>query len=221
MNVRAAESGATEFLRKALAEGARGVPKLEAMPRGAGLLGDRQRITHTGVFKRAKISLGIRSVRAGFGSSGGWLWELPRERDEVSAASTTTPQPDRTERRVPVEWVEGVARLDYCRPPSDVPRHRWRQFVDDCTSFMNSPWGERAAAMGWSATALFGCRCNHPLMHLGSAGLMWAINGGELVELHRTWAVIDRPLNRSKRIFYRRDVDAAGVILPWGPRAGK
>ena len=37
----------------------------------------------------------------------------------------------------------------------------------------------------------------------------------------RSWLQVDRPVNRSQRIFYWRDVDAAGVILPWGPRAGK
>src|SRR5262245_60531531 len=37
------------------------------------------------------------------------------------------------------------------------------------------------------------------LSHLGSAGLLWAINGGQLVELHRDWAVIELPVNRSQR----------------------
>ncbi|HWX34167.1 MAG TPA: hypothetical protein VNZ53_42935, partial [Steroidobacteraceae bacterium] len=30
-----------------------------------------------------------------------------------------------------------------------------------------------------------------PLDHSGGAGLLWAINGGRLVELHRDWAVIE------------------------------
>jgi hypothetical protein len=69
--------------------------------------------------------------------------------------------------------------------------------------------------------ALFGCRRNYPLMHLGSAGLIWAIDGGKIIELHREWAVIDRPVNRSQRVFYRRDVDAAEITLPWISRAGE
>lgn len=52
-------------------------------------------------------------------------------------------------------------------------------------------------------------------MHLGSAGLLWVINGGKLVELHRDWAVIELPMNRSQRIFYRRDVAPGKVALPW------
>jgi hypothetical protein len=41
------------------------------------------------------------------------------------------------------------------------------------------------------------------------------INGGKLVELHRDWAVIELPVNRSQRIFYRRDLAAGKVTLPW------
>ena len=49
----------------------------------------------------------------------------------------------------------------------------------------------------------------------GSAGLLWAINGGRL-ELHRDWAVIDVPVHGSQRTFSRRNVDAAKITLPWG-----
>jgi hypothetical protein len=65
-----------EFLRGTLAGRAVGVPNVEAMARAAGLLGEDQRITHAKAFKTAKKSLGIRSVRNGFGSAGAWLWLL-------------------------------------------------------------------------------------------------------------------------------------------------
>jgi len=200
----------TAFLRKSLAKAPQDVLKLEAMARTEGLLGEHQRISHAKPFKRGKHSLRIRSLRAGFGTNGGWRWELPCDRDGAR-------QPVRAERCLPVDWVEGVARLSYCHPPTDVPGHRWRQFVSDCESFLNSSenWAERAAELGWAARALFGCHRNYPLMHLGSAGLLWAINGGKLVELHRDWAVIELPVNRSQRIFSRRDVAAGKVILPW------
>jgi hypothetical protein len=54
-----------------------------------------------------------------------------------------------------------------------------------------------------------------PLDYSGSAGLLWAMNGGRLVELHRDWAVIEVPVNQSQRIFYRRNVHAAKIALPW------
>src|ERR1700724_1922379 len=107
-------------------------------------------------------------------------------------------------------------------PPNDVRRHRWRQFVADCKNFLSSPenWAERAAKLGWDAMALFGCAPKRPLDYLGSAGLLWAINGGKLVELHRDWAVIDVPLQTRQRIFSRRNVDPAKITLPWSLQAG-
>jgi hypothetical protein len=128
----------TAFLRNSLAEGAQDVLKLEAMARTEGLLSERQRITDAKAFKRAKYSLRIRSVRAGFGRNGAWRWKLPCDRAGASAPSAITREPVREERCVPVEWVEGVERLNDYRPPTDVPRHRWRQFVSDCHSFLNS-----------------------------------------------------------------------------------
>ena len=226
-----------EFLRDALAGGALGVPKLEVMARAAGLLGEGQRISHAKVFKKAKKFLGVRSVRNGFGDGGEWLWLLEKQpgpparepsarllAGPVSIEDTYAEADDPKEvpadlRRIPSSWIDGVARLDYHRPLPDIPPHRWRQFVDDCNKFLGSSEAERAAELGWDAVALFGCRRNHPLMHLGSAGLIWATNGGKVVELHRGWAVIDVPVNRSQRIFYRRDVDAAKVTLPWIVRA--
>jgi hypothetical protein len=179
--------------------------------RAVGLLSEDQHITDARVFKRAKKSLGIKSLRAGFGARSRWLWQLPQLNQEAQEEEAA-PQP-----QLPIDWVEGVARLDSDRPPNDVPRHRWRQFVEDCNKFLrpSENWAERAARLGWDAMALFGCAPKRPLDYLGSAGLVWAINGGRLLELHRDWAVIDIPVHGSQRIFYRRNVDPAKMTLPW------
>jgi hypothetical protein len=50
---------------------------------------------------------------------------------------------------------------------------------------------ERAAALGWDAMTLFGCCRHRPLDRPAGAGLLWTINGGWPVELHRNWAVIE------------------------------
>src|SRR5262249_60141060 len=57
-----------------------------------------------------------------------------------------------------------VASTSWCvlgpdRPPPDVPRHRWRQFVNDCHNFLNpsEDWVARAARLGWDAIGFFGC----------------------------------------------------------------
>jgi hypothetical protein len=148
MNDRPAETRVTTFLKATLKNTAVNVPNLEVMAREAGLLGEHQRITNAKPFRRAKSALGIQSVRNGFGPGGGWLWKLPRDRKastaprdreasipssrQAPAASSIRRQPVRTERCVPLDWVDGVDRLQYHRPMRGVPHHRWRQFVDDC-----------------------------------------------------------------------------------------
>src|ERR1700681_2179601 len=95
--------------------------------------------------------------------------------------------------------------------------HRLRQFLSDCNNFLTGDenWAGRATELGWNAATLFGCHRARPLDHPGGAGLLWAINGGRLVELHRDWAVIELAANGSRHVFERRRVDAGKVTLPW------
>jgi hypothetical protein len=231
-----------DFLRDELAGGALGVAELEAKARAAGLLAESQHITHSKLFKRAKKSLSIRSVRSGFGSRGEWVWVLDQQPPQantdgtgqalvlpasVSADANSDLKMEasaedvlagaRSASHVPLDWIEGVAALDHRSRPIDVPAHRWRQFLADCKNFLttNEHWAERAATLGWDAHSIFGCRRNRPLEHLGSAGLLWVISGGRLLELHRDWAVIELAANGSRRVFDRRRLDAAKVTLPW------
>jgi hypothetical protein len=126
-------------------------------------------------------------------------------------------QVDVRTRRIPSSWIDGVARLDHHRPHTDIPPHRWRQFLSDCNNFLTGGknWAGRAAELGWNAASLFGCHRARPLAHPGGAGLLWAIHGSRLVELHRDWAVIELAANGSRRVFERRRVDAGNVTLPW------
>ena len=208
-----------EFLRTALAAGPLRVPELEAKARAAGLLGECQRATHAKLFKRAKKSLGIRSVRSGFGVSGEWSWQLDRALAKTSKAGgdRQIARSETIDRRISLDWIDGVAALDDGPPPSGVPRHRWQLFLADCHAFLTSPasWAERAASLGWNALDLFGCRHNRPLDHLGSAGLLWTIEGDVLVELHCDCAVIEDAKDRSRRIYRRRRLNASDVTLPW------
>jgi hypothetical protein len=229
-----------DFLRVSLANGALAVAELEARARAAGLLSERQQIQHAKRFKRAKKSLGIRSVRAGFGNTGKWTWHLPPEavrpvnelpvtpkvnldlqERPAPIANTADRLPAEPEGRIPQQWGNAIARLDYDRALADVPLIRWRQFCEDCYAFISPSenWAERAATLGWDALALFGCYRTRPLDYFGRAGLLWAVNGGKLVELHRDWAVIERADDRSRRVHHRRSLNAANTILPWlGPQ---
>jgi hypothetical protein len=95
-----------------------------------------------------------------------------------------------------------VPRLPETRR-TGVAAHRWRQFLGDCNNFLTGGenWAERAAELGWNAATLFGCHRARPLAHPGGAGLLWAINGGRLLELHRDWAVIELAANGSRHVF--------------------
>jgi len=222
-----------DFLQRSLVGGAVGVPELEIKARAAGLLGERQQIRHAKAFKNAKKALRIRSIRDGFGSGGKWAWFMPpqgalatvaiansnldaNERHSVRDAKPSDRRPTGSESIVQ-QWMDGVQRLDYMRCPTAVPLIRWHLFLGDCHSFLNSSesWAQRAATLGWNALTLFACHRTRPLEHLGSAGLLWAINGGKLVELHRDWAVIERAEGRSRHIHHRRPLNAANVKLPW------
>jgi hypothetical protein len=72
--------------------------------------------------------------------------------------------------------------------------------------------------LGWDAMSLFGCAPKRPLDYFRKCRPIMALNGGRLVQLHRDWAVIDVPVNRSERVFYRRNVDVAKIKLPWRKR---
>jgi hypothetical protein len=233
-------SNAAEFLRNALAKGLLPVTVIEAKARAAGLLGERQQIGHAKTFRKAKAFLGIRSVRAGFGAGGTWSWVLPAkpaqrpkkkvERTENANCSGQTHSAlvdlnglpaELLRTRIPSHWIYGIARLDSTQAPRDVPAHRWRQFVNDCHRFLTAKenWAERAAALGWKDLQLFGC-CPRPLERLECAGLLWAISGGKLIELHRDWAVIERARDRSPQVHHRERPRAMSIALPWvGPLA--
>jgi len=222
----------TDFLQRALFGGALDVTQLEAMARAAGLLGKRQQIQHGKAFKKAKRSLGIRSIRDGFGSKGKWAWLLPvnpvkpakKEANRTATceqarsvfANLNGLPPELLSGRIPPHWVHGIARLESHQVPKEVPAHRWRQFINDCHTFLlaKENWAERAAGHGWGDLELFGC-CRRPLERLGNAGLLWAINGGRLVELHRDWAVIERASDRSRQVHHRERPKAANITLPW------
>ena len=224
-----------DFLQRTLVAGAIDVTQLEAEARAAGLLGKRQQIQHTKAFKKAKKCLGIRSIRDGFGSKGKWAWLLPakpvkpakKEADHTRDATTCEQArsvivnsnglpAELLSRRIPPHWVDGIARLESHRVPKEVPAHRWRQFINDCHAFLlaEEHWAERAAGHGWNDLELFGC-CRRPLERLGNAGLLWAINGGRLVELHRDWAIIERASDRSRHVHHRERPKAANITLPW------
>jgi hypothetical protein len=227
-------SAVLAFLKATLGGGAKAVCDLELKARSAGLLSERQRVTHSKVFKWAKNTLAIRSIRSGFAAAGGWSWVLPQDLGSDVAQSTrhvSTNQPpaiiygaefklpaNTVERiGVPREWIDGVASLNRHRAPAHVPLHRWLVLIDDCERFLdpNAIWAAEAAAKGWNAEALFGCARTQPLAYLQVAGLLWVVAGRKLIKLHRDWAAIENLADGSLYVVNRRHIYGAQITLPW------
>jgi hypothetical protein len=227
-------SSVAEFLKQALVAGEQSVIALQEKARAAGLLGERQTITDSKVFRSAKATLGIRSRRVGFGRRAVWLWVLPAP----PAPEVTTPVPlpladyevgtsDRAPETSPsypeslcgrphgalLEWTRGVAILRLRPRPTGIPANRWRVFLDDCRRFLGSALAERAAQLGWDIAELFGSQYPSPHEHLGSSGLLWNLGGGEIVQIHVDGADF-LAADGSSRRFHRRPIQMM-VFRPW------
>lgn len=115
---------------------------------------------------------------------------------------------------VPREWAEGFTRLDRTKPPSEVPSQRWLRFIDDCRRFLDGGWAARAAALGWGPLHLFGCDRKRPFARLDHRGLLWEINGGRLIELHRDRAIIETA-SGARQSYRRQPLEVGRVVLAW------
>ena len=133
------------------------------------------------IMSQPAFVLGAADARAGRGThrdydlwdtNGQWGYERGRSLGHAHTAAC----PTATCRQDHVRSIGVVQVL----PLTDIPPHRWRQFLSDCNNFLTGGenWAGRAAELGWNAASLFGCRRARPLAHPGGAGLLWAIQGG-------------------------------------------
>jgi hypothetical protein len=143
------------------------------------------------------------SVSAGFQLAGGLL------------TAATSEVPATAERRTgpPGEWVDGIAALDPDRPPADVPSQRWEQFVKDAGRLLDGPFYAIAASLGWGALDLFGCDRDRPFARIDQAGLLWLLNGDELIALSENTATIKT--KSGARHTFRRKPGSVGRVLAW------
>ena len=112
-------------------------------------------------------------------------------------------------------WAEALARLDPSKPPGDVPSRRWLRFIDDCGRFLDDGWADRAAAFGWGPLDLFGCDRERPFARIDHhLGLLWLLNGGTTVELHRDHAIIETA-GGAGQTYRRRPVEIGRIVLAW------
>jgi hypothetical protein len=114
----------------------------------------------------------------------------------------------------PRSWAEALARLDPTRPPSDMSAKRWLRFIEDCGRFLDDGWAARAAAFGWEPLHLFGCDRERWYARLDHLGLLWRVNGGRVVELHRDRGIIELK-SGARHCFRCRRLEVGRVLLAW------
>src|SRR5262249_49739703 len=86
------------------------------------------------------------------------------------------------------------------RCPDLVRTDRWRAAVEDGRRFL-ARWGDQAEALGWTAKDLFGLQVSpekpHPsysrLSRYDQIGLIWLLQGREVVALTESTAAIQNP----------------------------
>jgi hypothetical protein len=114
----------------------------------------------------------------------------------------------------PRAWAEALARLDPNKPPGDLPPRRWLRFIDDCGRFLDGGWAVREAVLGWVPLDLFGCDRERPFARVDHLGLLWLLNGGTVLELHRDRAILE-PERGAPQRYRRRPVEIGRVALAW------
>jgi hypothetical protein len=104
------------------------------------------------------------------------------------------------------------------RPPDRVPEDRWRQCIEDGRAFMRQ-WGDQAQRLRWDSRELFGLIevSEHPspsfnrLSRLDRLGLVWALQGREVVALTAEGATI-RTATGATLTYYRHGRPALGPV---------
>jgi hypothetical protein len=114
---------------------------------------------------------------------------------------------------LPRALLDGVARLDRDRPRGDVPLKRWQRFVDDAELFLDNDFSAVAAALGWGPLDLFGCDRDRPFARLDQCGLLWLLNGNELIALSENTATIKTRMGAPQT--WRRKPTGPGQVLVW------
>lgn len=79
--------------------------------------------------------------------------------------------------------------------------------------FLDAGWVEKAAALGWGPSDLFGCGRDRPFARVDKAGLLWMLNGDKLVALSENTATIET--QGGARQTLRRKFEASSPAPAW------
>lgn len=91
---------------------------------------------------------------------------------------------------VPAAYADAFAMIQM-RCPDNVPVERWRQFIDDAGRFFDR-WGAVAEHLGWTVSDLLGFDPRAPMARYDAQGLIWIMQGDDVVLLAASTATLSR-----------------------------
>lgn len=113
------------------------------------------------------------------------------------------------------KWREAADRLRGIECPERVPLARWKALASDADRFLTQGWARLAAGLGWDTRSLFACHPRCPLVRYDVRGVLWSVDGNEIIALSDHGLVIRTPTRA--RLMCRRPSFAAGepAVMPW------
>lgn len=134
----------------------------------------------------------------------------------VSVTDRPLPQPAL---KTPKEWSDGLDVLSQLPIPDWMTKYQWGRLVADAQSF-GRLWAPQAHALGWTVQELFGCPVNVARSIYLPCGVVYLLEGRNVLEIHADSAVIE---NRGTRPHvYRRGVgDRTSCVAIWEAFGGK
>lgn len=113
---------------------------------------------------------------------------------------------------VPREWAEGFARLQVMAPPPGIRPARWQQVIDDAGRFIDR-WAATAARLGWDTASVFAVHPEKPEARVDMAGLVWLIDGSEVVAISADTAKLRH--KRGAVLSYYRRPRGEPLVMVW------
>ena len=110
----------------------------------------------------------------------------------------------------PIEWRNGMRRLERRRPITGFDDHRWAHFIGSSQWFLDQ-WGARAEALGWTTLDLFGAHPLAPAARFDCAGLLILLGAATVQGLDRHGA--DILTGPGFVLRYRKPCAGGGVAL--------
>jgi hypothetical protein len=131
-------------------------------------------------------------------------------------AGYAPPKPPKAPKVLQYQQTFGLLQLS---PPAHIPEDRWTQCIKDGRAFLHQ-WGEQAQALNWSSADLFGLHrppaTPHPsyrrLSRYDCTGLVWLLEGREVVALTDAIASIRNPVSGSITVYRKHNKPAYGPL---------